>query len=64
MIAKTGSLRHVHSLAGYVTTAGGQRLAFALYANGHASPADASSGRADIDRIATRLAAFKGRGPQ
>lgn len=64
VIAKTGSLRHVHSLAGYVTTAGGQRLAFALYANGHASPADASSGRADIDRIAMRLAAFKGRGPQ
>jgi len=62
--AKTGTLRHVSSLAGYVTTAAGQRLAFALYVNGHASPGDASSGRADIDRIATRLAAFKGRGPQ
>jgi len=62
--AKTGTLRHVSSLAGYVTTAAGQRLAFALYVNGHASPGDASSGRADIDRIATQLAAFKGRGPQ
>lgn len=64
VVAKTGTLRHVGSLAGYVTTAGGQRLAFALYVNGHASPGDASSGRADTDRIATRLAAFKGRGPQ
>lgn len=64
VVAKTGTLRHIHSLAGYVTTAAGQRLAFALYVNGHASPGDASSGRADIDRIATQLAAFKGRGPQ
>jgi D-alanyl-D-alanine carboxypeptidase/D-alanyl-D-alanine-endopeptidase (penicillin-binding protein 4) len=64
VVAKTGTLRHVHSLAGYITTAAGQRLAFALFVNGHASTDNAASGRAEVERIAARLAAFQGRGPQ
>jgi D-alanyl-D-alanine carboxypeptidase/D-alanyl-D-alanine-endopeptidase (penicillin-binding protein 4) len=34
--AKTGTLALVNALAGYVTTRGGERLAFALFVNNHA----------------------------
>jgi len=36
--AKTGTLRHVHALAGYATTRKGERLAFALLLNGAVEP--------------------------
>ena len=37
--AKTGTLRHVNALAGYATTRGGERLAFAIVVNHHTLPA-------------------------
>ncbi len=51
--AKTGTLRHTHALAGYVTAAGGERLAFAILLNNHVSPTPV----ADLDAAAALLAA-------
>ena len=74
--AKTGSLRYVYTLAGYVTTAAGERLAFSImlnnYYNAERSAAlrdlSAASGRPavpaprdDLDAIAVMLAGFTGR---
>jgi D-alanyl-D-alanine carboxypeptidase/D-alanyl-D-alanine-endopeptidase (penicillin-binding protein 4) len=54
VLAKTGTLRHASGLAGYVTTKGGGRLAFAVLVNNYTGPpADVVSA---IDRIAVVLA--------
>ncbi|MGE0393268.1 MAG: D-alanyl-D-alanine carboxypeptidase/D-alanyl-D-alanine-endopeptidase [Vicinamibacterales bacterium] len=55
--AKTGTMTHVRSLAGYVTTADGEPLAFAIVANNFEGPAAGVT--ATIDAIAARLAAFR-----
>lgn len=62
--AKTGTLRYTHSLAGYVTSAAGEPLAFAVMLNNYrydaaAVPA-APAPRADLDAIAILLAEFRG----
>jgi D-alanyl-D-alanine carboxypeptidase/D-alanyl-D-alanine-endopeptidase (penicillin-binding protein 4) len=71
--AKTGTLRYVYALSGYVTTAAGERLAFSIMLNNyHAERSDASSGqpqrlpapRDDLDAIAITLASFTGRTQQ
>ena len=54
--AKTGSMANVRALSGYVTTADGERLAFAIIANNFETPADAITGAADA--IVVRLATF------
>ncbi|HEX5724868.1 MAG TPA: D-alanyl-D-alanine carboxypeptidase/D-alanyl-D-alanine-endopeptidase, partial [Longimicrobiaceae bacterium] len=54
--AKTGTLATVSALSGYVTGADGERLAFAILANGVSSPARAKEVE---DRIGARLAAFR-----
>jgi D-alanyl-D-alanine carboxypeptidase/D-alanyl-D-alanine-endopeptidase (penicillin-binding protein 4) len=54
--AKTGTLGGVSSLSGYVTTAGGEELAFALIAN---SVRSVDAARAVQDSIGARLAAFR-----
>ena len=55
IVAKTGTLAHASSLAGYVTTRSGDRLAFAiLLDNCAAGPREA---RAAIDAVALALAA-------
>ena len=73
--AKTGTLRYVYTLAGYVTTAAGERLAFSIMLNNHnnaersASLRDPSGAqrstppapRDDLDAIAIMLAGFTGR---
>lgn len=52
--AKTGTLTQVNALAGYVTTAAGDRLAFAVVLNHHT--AGSSSGVGAIDEIVAALA--------
>ena len=56
--AKTGSLRGVHALGGYVTTADGEELVFALYANQAQSDPQA---RARLDRFVEILASARTR---
>src|ERR1051326_1888254 len=57
--AKTGSLSSVASLSGYVTTAGGEHLAFSMMLNNYP---DAAAVRHDsIDAIAILLASFSGK---
>jgi len=53
--AKTGSMTYVSCLAGYVTSAAGERLAFAILLNGY-EPPEGASASADVDAIAVRLA--------
>jgi D-alanyl-D-alanine carboxypeptidase/D-alanyl-D-alanine-endopeptidase (penicillin-binding protein 4) len=57
--AKTGSLSSAASLAGYVTTAGGEKLAFAIMVNNY--PRDLDPRTACIDPIAVLLASFSGK---
>ncbi|HSB09075.1 MAG TPA: D-alanyl-D-alanine carboxypeptidase/D-alanyl-D-alanine-endopeptidase [Blastocatellia bacterium] len=75
--AKTGSLRYVYTLSGYVTSAAGERLAFSIMLNNYYNPeraaalrdpAGTASGRPappaprdDIDAIPIMLAGFTGR---
>lgn len=69
--AKTGTLRYVYTLSGYVTSAAGERLAFSIMLNNYnAERPDASSGQApgastaprdEMDAIAIMLAGFTGR---
>ncbi|HEY3860246.1 MAG TPA: D-alanyl-D-alanine carboxypeptidase/D-alanyl-D-alanine-endopeptidase [Verrucomicrobiae bacterium] len=55
--AKTGSLEGVDSLSGYVTAAGGEKLAFSLMLNN--DPGE-TIGRAALDKVALQLAEFSG----
>jgi D-alanyl-D-alanine carboxypeptidase/D-alanyl-D-alanine-endopeptidase (penicillin-binding protein 4) len=72
--AKTGSLRYVYTLSGYVTTAAGERLAFSVMLNNYfnSERSDAlrkpapnqrpvPSPRDDIDAIPVMLAGFTSR---
>ena len=54
--AKTGSLSSATSLAGYVTTAAGEKLAFSIMVNNY--PRDVEPRTACIDPIAVLLASF------
>jgi D-alanyl-D-alanine carboxypeptidase/D-alanyl-D-alanine-endopeptidase (penicillin-binding protein 4) len=54
--AKTGSLSSAASLAGYVTTAAGEKLAFSIMVNNY--PRDVEPRTACIDPIAVLLASF------
>lgn len=58
--AKTGSMSYVHSLAGYVTTAAGKRLAFVLMLDNYEPPAGEPSASSDLDAIAVLLAEDRG----
>ncbi|HXG91593.1 MAG TPA: D-alanyl-D-alanine carboxypeptidase/D-alanyl-D-alanine-endopeptidase [Blastocatellia bacterium] len=59
--AKTGTLRYVYALSGYVTTAAGERLAFSIMLNNYYNSDRSSSARDDIDAIPIMLAGFTGR---
>ena len=50
--AKTGTLRYVNNLSGYVTTKAGERLVFSLMLNNY----DGSDARADLDAMVVMLA--------
>ena len=54
LAAKTGTLRGTHALSGYVTTAAGERLAFAILRNNY--PSTQPRPQADLDAIAELLA--------
>ena len=54
VVAKTGTLRLANALAGYVTTARGERLAFAVVVNNHAGKSREAV--AAIDAVAVALA--------
>lgn len=54
--AKTGSMTNVRALAGYVTTADGEPVVFAIIANNFEARADQVTGA--IDAMAVRLASF------
>lgn len=57
--AKTGSLSSASSLGGYVTTAAGEKLAFAVIVNNY--PSDVEPRSMCIDPIAVLLASFAGK---
>jgi PBP4 family serine-type D-alanyl-D-alanine carboxypeptidase len=54
LLGKSGTLQLANTLAGYVTTARGERLAFAIFVNNHKDRS--REALAAIDRIAARLA--------
>src|SRR6185312_5952777 len=54
--AKTGSLNHVNSLSGYLTSRHGERFAFALLSNNVERPA--AQVRAQLDRLASAIASW------
>lgn len=58
MRAKTGTLRWANSLAGYVTSAAGERLAFCIMLNRYHSSGTGTPARTDIDAMAAALAEF------
>ena len=72
VLAKTGSLRYVYTLSGYLTTASGERLAFSIMLNNYYNAERAAAlreptqvtrppaPRDDIDAIAIMLASFTG----
>lgn len=59
--AKTGSMTYVHCLVGYVTSAAGERLAFAIMLNNYEPPSNGPSAGSDVNAIALMLANFRGR---
>lgn len=56
--AKTGTLRYVYTLSGYVTTAGGERLAFSVMLNNYYNAERTIAPRDDVDAIPVMLANF------
>ena len=54
--AKTGTIRYVNALSGYVTTAVGERLAFSIMRNNYQHPDPQTPAAADLDAIAVMLA--------
>jgi D-alanyl-D-alanine carboxypeptidase/D-alanyl-D-alanine-endopeptidase (penicillin-binding protein 4) len=58
--AKTGSMTYVNGLAGYVTSAAGEHLAFAILLNDY-EPPEGSPASADVDAIAVWLAELGGK---
>ena len=55
--AKTGTLRYVNTLSGYVTTKAGERLVFSLMLNNY----DGNDARADLDAVVVMLAELETR---
>lgn len=58
--AKTGSMSYVSCLAGYVASASGEHLAFAIMLNNYDRPDDAPRISSDVDAIAVLLANYQG----
>jgi len=56
VLAKTGSMSNIRSLAGYARTVGGETLAFVVFVNNFEG--DGAMATAAVDAIAIRLASF------
>jgi D-alanyl-D-alanine carboxypeptidase/D-alanyl-D-alanine-endopeptidase (penicillin-binding protein 4) len=54
--AKTGTMRFNHALSGYVTSAAGERLAFAILLNNYNRDPQAPSPQSELDALAVCLA--------
>lgn len=52
--AKTGTIRHVNTLSGFLTTKGGEQLVFSIMLNAYYNPSG-SGGRNEIDEIVRML---------
>lgn len=61
--AKTGSLGHVDTLSGYLTTKGGDNLVFSIMLNNYSSPGRHADGRAEIDTLVGLLVNFDSKIP-
>jgi D-alanyl-D-alanine carboxypeptidase/D-alanyl-D-alanine-endopeptidase (penicillin-binding protein 4) len=59
--AKTGTLRYVYALSGYVTAASGERFVFSILLNNYFNSDKAVAAREDVDAIPIMLAEFSGR---
>jgi D-alanyl-D-alanine carboxypeptidase/D-alanyl-D-alanine-endopeptidase (penicillin-binding protein 4) len=59
--AKTGSLEHVHSIAGYATTTRGEHLVFAIFGNNNPQPGHDAV--AALDEITVAMIETLGAGP-
>jgi len=53
ILAKTGTLDHVHSMSGYATTLGGEHLVFAIFANNN--PEKGRDSTAALDSLAVAM---------
>lgn len=53
--AKTGSIRHVNTLAGYATLRGGAEVVFAIMLNNYSPAPNDRSGREEIDAVVNLL---------
>ncbi|MBI3652062.1 MAG: D-alanyl-D-alanine carboxypeptidase/D-alanyl-D-alanine-endopeptidase [Acidobacteria bacterium] len=58
---KTGTLRYVYALSGYVTTAAGEPLAFSIMLNNYYNADRSIAPRDDVDAIPIMLANFTGK---
>lgn len=56
--AKTGTIKYVNTLSGYLATAAGERLAFSIMLNAYSPPAGAPPARQDLDEVARLLASL------
>lgn len=61
--AKTGSLRYVNTISGYVTDRGGEKLVFSVMLNNYAAPREegSTSGRGESDKVVKMIADYAGR---
>ena len=59
--AKTGTLRGVNTLSGYLTTAGGESWAFSILLNDYQAAPGQRPAREEVDAVAVLLAEFAGR---
>jgi D-alanyl-D-alanine carboxypeptidase/D-alanyl-D-alanine-endopeptidase (penicillin-binding protein 4) len=59
--AKTGSMRQVETLSGYVQTAARENLAFSIFLNGYPPSAGTRPAREELDALVVMLAELSGR---